>query len=113
MERRIDYIQPLQEQLGEQHSLLQLVCQCLHDEPGQRPSAEELLQQLKAMRLQIERAYDSRQQAKVEMAKLQEAMMSVFSLRETEVREKDGEIEQLRHDLQQVQVRAYTCSFLH
>ena len=65
------------------------------------------------MRLQIERAYGSKQRVKVEMAKLQEVMMSVFSLRETEVGEKDGEIEQLQRDLQQVQVRAYTCSFLH
>ena len=112
VERRIDYIQPLQEQLGEQHPLVQLVRQCLHNEPAQRPSAEELLQQLKATRLQIERAYGSKQQAKVEMAKLQEVIMSVFSLRETEVGEKDGEIEQLRHDLQQVQVRTCTCSFL-
>ena len=49
---------------------------------------------------------------KVEVARLQVAMMSVFSLRETEVGEKDGEIERLRHDLQRVQVRACTCSFL-
>ena len=108
----MDYIQPLYEQLGEQHPLVQLVCQCLHNEPAQRPSAEELLQQLKATRLQIERVYGSRQQVKVEMAKLQEAMMSVFSLRETEVGEKDGEIERLRHDLQDIQVRTCTCSFL-
>ena len=112
VERRAEYIQPLQEQLGEQHPLLQLVCQCLHNEPAQRPSAEELLQQLKATRLQIERAYGSRQQAKVEMARLQEAMMSVFSLRETEVGEKDGKIERLRHDLQDIQVRTCTSSFL-
>ena len=38
--------------------------------------------------------------------------MSVFSLRETEMGEKDGEIEHLRHDLQQAQVRAYICIFL-
>ena len=112
VERRMDYIQPLYEQLGEQHPLLQLVCQCLHNEPAQRPSAEELLQQLKATRLQIERVYGSRQQMKVEMARLQEAMMSVFSLRETEVGEKDGEIERLRHDLQDIQVRTCTSSFL-
>ena len=47
------------------------------------------------------------------MAKLQEVMMSVFRMRETEVGEKDGEIEQLRHDLQHIQVRACTCSFLY
>ena len=49
---------------------------------------------------------------KVEVARLQVAMMSVFSLRETEVGEKDGEIERLQHDLQRVQVRTCTCSFL-
>ena len=107
----MDYIQPLRDQLGEQHPLLQLVCQCLHNIPAQRPSAEELLQQLEAVRHQVERAYGS-QQMKVEVAKLQVAMMSVFSLRETEVGEKDGEIERLRRDLQQVQVRASTCCFL-
>ena len=112
VERRMDYIQPLQEQLGKQHPLLQLVCQCLHNEPAQRPSAMELLQELKAVRTRVERSYGSRQLVKVEMAKLQEAMMSVFSLRETEMGEKDGEIEHLRHDLQQAQVRAYICIFL-
>ena len=112
VERRMDYIQPLRDQLGEQHHLLQLVCQCLHNTPAQRPSAEELLQQLEAVRPQVGRAYGSRQQVKVEMARLQVAMMSVFSLRETEVGEKDGEIERLQHDLQQVQVRASTCCFL-
>ena len=99
VERRADYIQPLREQLGEQHPLLQLVCQCLHNTPAQRPSAEELLQQLEAMRPQIERTY-GRQQVKVEMARLQVAMMSVLRTRE----KNDDEIEQLQHDLQQVQV---------
>ena len=104
----MDYIQPLQEQLGEQHPLMQLVCQCLHNEPAQRPSADELLQQLKAVRPQI-KGTNGRQQVKVEMARLQVTMMSVL---EAEVREKDDEIERLRHDLQRVQVRAYTFSFL-
>ena len=112
MERRIDYIQSLREQLGEQHPHLQLVLQCLHNEPAQRPSAEELLQQLEAVRPLVDRAYGSRQQVKVEMAKLQVAMMSMFRMRETEVGEKDGEIERLRHDLQHIQVRRCTCSLL-
>ena len=99
VERRTDYIQPLYEQLGEQHPLLQLVCQCLHNTPAQRPAAEELLQQLEAVRPQIERAYGSKQ-VKVELARLQLAMMSVLRTRET----KDDEIEHLQHDLQQVQV---------
>ena len=100
VERRTDYIQPLYEQLGEQHLLLQLVCRCLHNTPAQRPSAEELLQQLQAVRPQIEDEYGSGQHVKVEMARLQVAMMSVLRTRET----KDNEIEHLQHDLRQVQV---------
>ena len=104
VERRMDYIQPLREQLGEQHPLLELVYQCLHNTPAQRPSAEDMLQQLEAVRPQIKGTY-GRQQMKVEMAKLQVTMMSVL---EAEVGEKDGEIQRLQCDLQQVQVRA--CS---
>ena len=92
VERRADYIQLLREQLGEQHPFLQLVCQCLHNTPAQRPSAEELLQQLEAVKPQI----------KGKFPKLQVAMMSVL---ETEMEEKSGEIEHLRHELRQVQVR--------
>ena len=99
MERRRDYIQPLCEQFGEQHPLLELVCQCLHNTPAQRPSAEELLQQLEAVRPKI----------KGKFTKLQVAMMSVL---EEEVAEKDGEIERLRRDLQQIQVKVCTYSFL-
>ena len=104
VERRTDYIQPLQEQLGEQHPLLQLVCQCLHNEPVQRPSAEELLQQLEAVRLQIRGTY-GRQQMKVEMARLQVAMMNLL--------ETGSEIEHLQHDLQQVQVKAFHMYILN
>ena len=107
VERRTDYIYPLHEQLGEQHPLLELVCQCLHNTPAQRPSAEELLYQLQAVRPQVERAY-GRQHLKVEMAKLQVAMMSELRMRETEVGEKDNEIEQLQHELRHIQVKACT-----
>ena len=64
LERRTDYIQPLREQLGEQHPLLQLICLCLHNIPAYRPSAEELLQELEAVRPQIEGAFD-KQKVKV------------------------------------------------
>ena len=49
VEHRTDYIHSLCEQLVEQHTFLQLVCQCLDNEPAQRPSTEELLQQLEAV----------------------------------------------------------------
>ena len=99
LERRTDYIQPLREQLGEQHPLLQLICLCLHNIPAYRPSAEELLQQLEIVRPQIERAIDKKT-VKVEIKNLQVGMMGVLEA-------KDSEIKQLRHDLQQAQVRAH------
>ena len=46
------------------------------------------------------------------MAKLQVAMTSVLRMRETEVGEKDGEIEQLRCDLQRIQVRK-PCTIMY
>ena len=99
VERRADYILLLHQQLREQHPLLQLVCQCLHNEPAQRPSAEELLQQLDAVRPQIEGTYGSKQ-VKVEMARLQVTMMSVLRTRET-----NSEVEHLQCDPQQLQVK--------
>jgi len=63
-----------------------LVHQCLHNNPDQRPSAEELLQQLEATRVRIERSYGSYH------FKVQSAMMSV---EERQMKEKDCEIEPL------------------
>ena len=95
LERRRDYIQTLHRQLGEQHPLVQLVQQCLHNNPARRPSAEELLQQLEATRAQIEQPYGSYH------FKVQLAMMSVV---ETKMGEKDREIEHLQQELHQLQV---------
>ena len=95
VERRTDYIELLHKQLGEQHSFSQLVCQCLRNDPAERPSAEGLLQQLETVRPQG--AYGC---LKMEMTKLQVAMMSVLRM-ETEVGEVDNDIEHLQHCLQQ------------
>ena len=110
VERRRDYIQPLREQLGEQHPLLHLVCQCLHNTPAQRPSAEELLQQLEIVRPYNMGTYGSHH-VKVEMARLRAVMLSVLRTKETEVKEKGGEIENLQHELQQVQVKKVPAGF--
>ena len=97
VERRTDYIKPLYKELGEQHPLVQLICQCLHNIPAQRPSAEELLQQLEA---QMEEAY-GKKLVKAEMARLQVAMMTMLRTEKTDTKEKDNEINHLQHDLQQ------------
>ena len=83
VERRKDYIQPLHGQLGEQHPLVQLVHQCLHNTPARRPSAEELLQQLEAVRDQIEGTYGS-QLKKMDVAKvgMMKALREIEKLQE-------------------------------
>jgi len=90
VERRSNYIQLLHGQLGEQHPLVQLVHQCLQNAPARRPSAEELLRQLEAVRAQTEGPYGS-QLVKVDVVKV--GMVKVL-------KEKDAEIERLQQQLQ-------------
>ena len=83
VERRRDYIQLLHGQLPEQHPLVQLVHQCLHNTPARRPSAMELLQQLEVVRAQIEGPYGS-QLKKVDVVKvgMMKALWEIESLQE-------------------------------
>ena len=94
VERRREYIQLLHGQLTEQHPLVQLVHHCLQNNPTRRPSAEELLQQLEAVRAQIEGGpygqFVSVNMEKVRMVRT--------------LREKDTEIEQLQQQMQQLEV---------
>ena len=49
------YVETLEGQVGSFHpSLVQLVKQCLHNEPGQRPSTDMLLVSLQRARLEVE-----------------------------------------------------------
>ena len=90
VERRREFIQLLHEQLPEQHPLVQLVHQCLHNTPARRPSAEELLQQLEAVRTQIEGQYGQLVKVDVEKVRL--------------LREKDTEIRRLQQQMQRLEV---------
>ena len=90
VERRSNYIQLLHGQLGEQYPLVQLVHQCLRNAPARRPSAEELLQRLEAVRAEIEGPYGS-QLVKVDVVKV--GMVKAL-------KEKDAEIERLQQQLQ-------------
>ena len=69
---------------------MQLVHQCLLNAPDQRPSAEELLQQLEAVRAQVEGAYG--QLVKVDMEKVRL------------LREKNTEIRRLEQQIHQLEV---------
>ena len=58
VERRTKYIRPLHSRLGEQHPLLDLMYQCLCNDPAKRPPAEKLLRQLEAVRPLVEGSYE-------------------------------------------------------
>ena len=94
VERRREFIQILHKQLSEQHPLVQLVHQCLRNTPAQQPSAEELLQQLEAVRTQVERGPYG-QIVSVNMEKLK----AVRTLRE-----KDTEIGHLQQQMKELEV---------
>ena len=87
VERRGEYIQLLHQQLGDQHPLVQLVKQCLHNTPSRRPSTQELLQQLENMRVQIVDYYEH-------LTKLE--AMRMLREKDAALREKDMEMEDLR-----------------
>ena len=98
MQRRCEYIKLLHQQLGEQHPLVLLVEQCLDDEPSERPSAQEMVQQLEVMRSQIENPYQHLEALRVKDAALREKDAALrekdAALREKDaaLREKDTEI---------------------
>ena len=82
---------------------MRLVHQCLHNTPNQRPSAEELLQQLEAVRAQIEGPYGQSVRVIVDMEKVRV------------LRGKDAEIERLRQQVRQLQVSVwnlYKCVYI-
>ena len=101
VERRRNYIQPLHGQLGEEHPLVQLVHQCLHNTPNKRPSAEELLHQLEAVRAQTEGPYGQSMRVIVDIEKVRL------------LTEKDAEIGHLRQQVQQLQVSSFSDRTLH
>ena len=70
LERRGDYIAQLHRQLGEWYPIVQLVKECLDNDPEYRPSSEDVLQRLEGMRSQIRDPYQDL--TMVEMMKLLE-----------------------------------------
>lgn len=92
LERRRDYIQQLNGILGEEHPLVQLVQQCLHNIPDRRPPAGDILQQLDAAKTQIEGPYGQIVKVNLDLEKVRA------------LREKDRQIRHLRQQIQQMEV---------
>ena len=58
VKRREVYMKKLETQFSESHPVLvQLVSQCLHNNPHTRPSSEELLGRLRAVKTAVEKMY--------------------------------------------------------
>ncbi len=57
LERRRNYIEILEALTSQHRTLVQLVKQCLHNVPDQRPSTEQLLTRLQGMRVEVEGEY--------------------------------------------------------
>ena len=63
------YIDLLESQISSNHpALVQLVKQCLHNDPRQRPSTDELLATLQRMKVEVEGEYGI--QIRLDMEKL-------------------------------------------
>ena len=110
VDRRELYLEQLERKLpgGREHPLVQLLKQCLNNNPSQRPTAEELIASLVEMKAAIEGPYG--EVAKADAVR-QVVMMRALRKRDTEVREKsdesaakDVEIRQLQEELEHEQV---------
>ena len=70
MQRREEYIELLEAHIGQSYpALVQLVKQCLHNAPHQRPSTDELLARLQRMREEVEQVHGT-SLVKLDMAKM-------------------------------------------
>ena len=110
VERRRQYIGQLESKLpsGEHHPFVQLMKRCLHNDPSERPTSEELITSLEEMKADIEGPYG--EVTRIDAVR-QVVMMRALRRRETEVREKtdesaakDEEIHQLQQEMEHEQV---------
>ena len=97
LERRGRYIELLESPLHP--GLVQLVKQCLHNVPGQRPSTDELLAALQRMKVEVEGEYGI--QIRLDMEKLR--LAKEVKLKERRI----GELTQLQVIITCTKTRAY------
>ena len=110
VERRHRYIEQLEDKLptGERHPFVQLVKRCLHNDPSERPTSEEVIAALEEMKAAIEGPYGevSRAGAVREVVTMRALRKSDREAREKtdESAEKDVEIQHLQQELEHEQV---------
>ncbi len=65
------YIELLESKLSADHpTLVEVVKQCLHNDPHERPSTEELLTELQGMRMEVEGRYVDSHPIKLDMVRV-------------------------------------------
>ena len=98
VERRIDHIQQIQQQLGHQHPIVQMIERCLHNNPRHRPTVNHILQLLEGVRAHIPDHYGQMSRLEMEQV-LGEREGEVVQLqqgnqsRDQELQSKDQELQ--------------------
>ena len=95
MERRGQYIELLEEKFGREHpALVQLVKQCLHNVPHQRPSTDEVLGSLQRMKVEVEGVYGG-SLMKLDIGKV--LLAKEMKMKDKRIEELTAEVEVTRH----------------
>ena len=101
MERRGQYIEELNHQLPKcgQHPFVQLMKRCLHNEPTDRPVADELVSTLEAIKIDAESCYGDSEVARADAVR---KVVTVSALKKKERENRENE-ESLSIQIQQLQ----------
>ena len=95
MERRGQYIELLEEKFCREHpALVQLVKQCLHNVPDQRPSTDEVLGSLQRMKVEVEGVYGG-SLGKLDINKV--LLAKEMKMKDKRIEELTAEVEVTRH----------------
>ena len=95
MERRDGYMKLLEEKFGREHpTLVELVKQCLHNVPDQRPSADEVLGSLQRMKVEVEGVYGG-SLVKLDIGKV--LLAKEMKMKDKRIEELTAEVEVTRH----------------
>ena len=115
VERRQNYVEQLENKFpsGEQHAFVQLIRRCLHNDNNLRPTSEELLTTLEALRADIEGSYGDIARAdaigQLVMTRVLKKRDLELMVQTNESAIKDDEIHRLQQELEYEQACACEC----
>ena len=112
IDRRIDYIEKIQQEFGRHHPLVLMIKQCLHDDPRRRPTLDEVLQRLDEAKIKL--AHHDEQMSRPE---LEQALIDVKQAvvdKEQALREKEEVLRAKEEEIAQLQQQVgIVCKVLH